>query len=155
MKIEDLLQTLRNRGWKLGLAESCTGGLFASRITSLPGVSDVFWGSLVCYSNDLKVQFLKVMPETLNTKGAVSQETVLEMASGAKTAMQVDWSVAITGIAGPTGGTIDKPVGTVWFGVAGPKFVRAEKRVFAGDRQHIQSAAVDFAVEMLSKAVIE
>ncbi|MBQ8519871.1 MAG: CinA family protein [Bacteroides sp.] len=108
--------------WKEGLtlatAESCTAGNVAAAITSIPGSSHFYKGGIVAYSNEIKENLLGVNPETLENKGAVSEETVLEMAKGAMKSMNSDCAIATSGIAGPTGGTPDKPVGTVWIAVA-------------------------------------
>jgi PncC family amidohydrolase len=108
---------LQERGLKLVLAESCTGGLLGSRITDVPGSSEYFLGSVVAYAYETKVAILGVSWDTLNGKGAVSRETVLEMARGIRTAMKADISMAVSGIAGPGGGTPEKPVGTTWIGL--------------------------------------
>ncbi len=108
---------LHERGLKLVLAESCTGGLLGSRITDVPGSSEYFLGSVVAYAYETKVALLGVSWDTLNSKGAVSRETVLEMARGIRTSMKAAISVSVSGIAGPGGGTPEKPVGTTWIGL--------------------------------------
>lgn len=109
---------LKNRGLSIATAESCTGGTIASRLTSVAGCSEYFKGSVVAYSNEVKMNLLGVSAETLNVHGAVSRETVIEMVKGAMKALKTDCVVATSGIAGPSGGTIDKPVGTVWIAAA-------------------------------------
>lgn len=109
---------LKNRGLSIGTAESCTGGTIASRLTSVAGCSEYFKGSVVAYSNEVKMNLLGVSSETLNVHGAVSRETVIEMVKGAMKALKTDCAVATSGIAGPGGGTMDKPVGTVWIAAA-------------------------------------
>ena len=118
---EELIRHLKKRGETLSLAESCTGGLLAAHLTDVSGASEVFMGSLVAYSNDVKHKHLGVSTETLNTHGAVSERCVLEMAQGAQTFFQTTWALSISGVAGPSGGTPRTPVGTVCFGLCGPK----------------------------------
>ena len=114
----DLIDALRARGWRMAAAESCTGGRIAQRITAVPGASDVFSGSMVSYSCETKRSALGVRAETLDKYGAVSEETAREMALGALRITEADVAVSVTGIAGPGGGTADRPVGTVCFGLA-------------------------------------
>ena len=119
MKIEEELgSVLRAKNMTLSTAESCTGGNIAALVTSVPGSSEYFKGGIVAYSNEVKENRLHVSPETLDTYGAVSRETVMEMAAGAMKTLKTDCAVATSGIAGPGGGTPDKPVGTVWIAVA-------------------------------------
>ena len=133
---------LRERGLKLALAESCTGGLLGDRITNIPGSSEYFLGGVVAYAYSAKVNLLGVSWDTLNSKGAVSQATVLEMARGARRVFGADIAASISGIAGPGGGTFDKPVGTTWVGLATPDGERAKRFQFSGSReQNIASAA--------------
>jgi nicotinamide-nucleotide amidase len=113
-------QLLQARSWTLGTAESCTGGYVSARITSIPGSSVSFMGSIVSYSNDVKINQLSVSPETLAQFGAVSEETVREMAEGVRKVLGTDVGIATSGIAGPDGGTPDKPVGTIWIACATP-----------------------------------
>lgn len=114
----DLIDALRARGWRMAAAESCTGGRIAQRITAVPGASDVFSGSMVSYSCETKQSALGVGAETLKKHGAVSEETAREMASGVLRITEADVAVSVTGIAGPGGGSEDRPVGTVCFGLA-------------------------------------
>lgn len=116
---KEVLKILQKNNCTLAVAESCSGGYLAHRFTSIPGCSTVFLGGAVAYSNKLKKQMLAVKESTLCAYGAVSEETVIEMALGAKKSYDADYAVAISGIAGPDGGTDDKPVGTVWISVAG------------------------------------
>jgi nicotinamide-nucleotide amidase len=118
----------------LSLAESCTGGKIASLITSVPGSSNWFRGSAVVYDNSIKTSLLGVKAETLRLCGAVSEETAGEMAAGVRKLMGTDYSIAVTGIAGPTGGTPDKPVGTVWMAVDSDRGLVSERHAFADDR---------------------
>ena len=115
-------------------AESCTGGYVSHLITSVPGSSAYFVGAVVSYSNEIKERILGVLPETLKTFGAVSEQTVLEMASGAKKTMNADYAISISGIMGPGGGTDEKPVGTVWIAICGPTETSAKQFHFRFDR---------------------
>lgn len=137
----------------LATAESCTGGLVASRITDIAGSSAYFLGGIVSYSNEAKASLLSVSWDTLNTKGAVSKETVIEMAQGARKVFNADIAVSVSGIAGPGGGTPDKPVGTVWVGLATPSGEEARHFVWEGDRirnkQLSSEAALQFILDYL------
>ena len=147
---EELLRVMRGHGVTFGAAESCTGGMIGERITSLPGSSEVFWGSIVSYANEVKMRVLGVKEETLTRYGAVSEQTAAEMASGARDACGVDVAVSVTGIAGPGGGTSEKPVGTVCFGVATAHGVRTETMHFSpdGTRDEIRRQASSHAMRM-------
>ena len=152
LKIQKLVETLRDKKLKIGFSESCTGGLLSSQLTALAGVSDIYMGSFITYSYESKSDLLGVSSELLAQQGAVCEEVAIQMVRGTCLKLKVDCAISITGIAGPTGGSSDKPVGTVWFAVKGPNFEVAEKRLFSGKRQEIQSQAADFAVELfLSK----
>jgi PncC family amidohydrolase len=140
---------LRERGLKLSLAESCTGGLLGDRITNLPGSSEYFWGSLVTYAYEAKVALLHVSWDTLRSHGAVSRETVLEMARGAREALNTDIAVSVSGIAGPGGGTEEKPVGTTWTGLVAADGEWARLFRFAGDRVGNKASAADAALQLL------
>ncbi len=138
----------------LAVAESCTGGLLANRITNIPGSSFYFLGGVVAYSNELKMKLLGVKKETLDTYGAVSEQTVKEMCSGLKNLTRADYCISISGIAGPTGGTKDKPVGTVWICIYdGTQFDTKSYR-FLGTRTEVKEQAVNTALEMLRKHLI-
>ncbi len=140
---------LRERGLKLSLAESCTGGLLGDRITNLPGSSEYFWGSLVTYAYEAKVAVLHVSWDTLNSKGAVSRQTVLEMARGARLALSTDIAVSVSGIAGPGGGTDEKPVGTTWICLVAADGEWTRLFQFQGDRLQNKSSAADAALRLL------
>lgn len=140
---------LQERKLKLVLAESCTGGLLGSRITDVPGSSEYFLAGVVTYAYEAKVDMLGVSWETLNTKGAVSRETVLEMARGMRNLMKGDIAVSVSGIAGPGGGTPEKPVGTTWIGLVAADGEWAEIFHFSGDREKNKSDAVDAALHLL------
>lgn len=139
----------RKRGVSLSCAESCTGGLVGAGITGVPGSSSVFLGSAVCYSNGAKTSILGVGRALLEAHGAVSGECAAEMARGARRVFGSDLAIAVTGIAGPEGGTADKPVGTVWFGVSAPAGERSFIRNLAGDRSHIRRWSTAIALETL------
>ena len=129
-------------------AESCTGGLIAASCTDLAGSSEWFDRGFVTYSNLSKQQMLGVLPQTLETYGAVSEQTVLEMAQGAVQHSQANVAVSVSGIAGPGGGSDDKPVGTVWFGWADDKgLLKAECKHFSGDRASVRQQAVTTALQ--------
>lgn len=133
----------------LATAESCTGGLLASTLTDTPGSSEWFAGSVVAYSNDVKAKVLGVPEEILAQHGAVSEPVVLAMAEGVLKALGAQVSVAISGIAGPGGGTADKPVGTVWMAWAWPSGSRAKLFNFAGTRQEVKEQSVMAAINGL------
>ena len=116
--VQTLAPLLRARGLKLATAESCSGGLIADRITDVPGSSDYFVGGIVSYAYEAKVALLHVSLDTLRNNGAVSRETVIEMARGVRTALEADIGVGVSGIAGPGGGLPEKPVGTTWIGLS-------------------------------------
>ncbi len=150
---------LRQRGWSLATAESCTGGLMADRITDVPGSSDYFRGGIVAYAYEAKVGLLKVSWDTLRAHGAVSRETVIEMARGARMALGADVAVSVSGIAGPGGGLPDKPVGSTWIGLSATEGDWARKFVWQGDRRQnkIQSvtAAFQFLLDYLQEQPLE
>lgn len=150
-----LLDYMQGRRLKLAVAESCTGGYLSHLLTQHPGSSEVFLGGAVSYSNELKETMLGVSSETLRKFGAVSEETVIEMAAGALRNYHADYAVSISGIAGPGGGTPDKPVGTVWIAVAARDRTVARKFQFPSRRQqNIERAAVN-ALILLLKLVCE
>ena len=128
---------LKERGMTVGVAESCTGGFLASLFTSLPGASEYFYGGVVSYDNSVKMNVLGVEKEVLETYGAVSQECAEQMAAGARKVLGTDYAIATTGIAGPDGGTPDKPAGTVWIAVATPEGVTSKKFTFNSTRRNI------------------
>lgn len=139
----------------LGLAESCTGGLIAHRLTTVPGSSVYFRGGLVAYANEVKSGLLGVGDDTLVNEGAVSRQTALEMARGARQTLGVDLALAVTGIAGPGGGTTDKPVGTVWFALAGSDFEQAFHCRFPGRRQMVQTAATMHGLDIIRRHLLD
>lgn len=145
---------LYSKNLSVSTAESCTGGKIASLITTVPGSSAWFKGSVVAYDNSAKTGMLGVDPETISRHGAVSEETVREMAEGAYRLFKTDYSIAVTGIAGPDGGTPEKPVGTVWIAVASGRGVIAEKHRFADDRLINISRSAFSALNLLRKQII-
>ena len=150
---ELLLDLLRERGLTIGTAESCTGGLVAARLTAVPGSSDVFLGSVVAYANAVKVAELGVPEAVLAEHGAVSAETAAAMAHGARSRLGVDVAVAVTGIAGPGGGTEDKPVGLVHLHAVGPDGELASRFDFPGDRETIRLRATVAALHLVRRLV--
>lgn len=146
-----IIEELRRRGLRLGLAESCTGGGLASALTEPPGASAVFVGAIVAYDNSVKTGLLGVGPETLAEHGAVSEETAREMAEGARRILATDIALSITGIAGPTGGTPEKPVGTVWMGTATAEGASARRFHFDGGRQAVRRESVEAALAILGE----
>lgn len=147
--VTQLATALSQRGWWLACAESCTGGGIAAALTDLAGSSAWFDRGFVTYSNRAKHEMLGVSRITLERFGAVSRETVIEMATGALAHSGAQVSVAVSGVAGPGGGSADKPVGTVWLAWATPEHVSAVHRVFPGDRAAVRSATVDAALRGL------
>ena len=145
---------LASFSFSLGAAESCTGGLVGSRLTDIPGSSDVFIGAVVCYADRLKIELLEVPPALIETHGAVSEEVARAMAEGALRRLQVDLAVAVTGIAGPGGGTPDKPVGTVWLAVSSAARTEARHIVFLGSRREIRERAAQTALYLLDRRLL-
>jgi nicotinamide-nucleotide amidase len=152
---ELVLDLLRERGLSLGTAESCTGGLVAARLTDVPGSSDVFRGAIVAYANEVKEERLGVPGDVLAAHGAVSEETAAAMARGAREALGVDVAVAVTGIAGPDGGTGEKPVGLVYLHAVGPNGERGRRLDFPGDRETIRLRAAVAALHLVRTLVTE
>lgn len=148
-QLQNLATNLASQNIKVTCAESCTGGLLAANLTRLPGSSAWFDMGFVTYSNEAKQQMLNVNPSTLAHYGAVSEEVVREMALGALISSKADYALSISGIAGPTGGSEEKPVGLVWFGLASKKRIWAESKIFNGDRDQIRAQAVQHAVQLL------
>ena len=145
---------LKAKNKTLATAESCTGGYIAHLITSIPGSSAYFKGSIVAYSNEVKMKELKVVEATLLEHGAVSEEVVEQMAANIRTNLNTDYSIAISGIAGPDGGTIEKPIGTTWIAIAGPTGIKTGKFLFGDNRErNIRRAALQ-ALNMLRKYIL-
>jgi nicotinamide-nucleotide amidase len=153
---EKVLAACRQRGWTLATAESCTGGMVAAALTSIAGASDVFERGFVTYTDRAKSELLGIDAALIKEHGAVSAETAAAMAAGALAKAPVDLAVSITGIAGPSGGSAEKPVGLVYFGLAvrGGAVV-TEKKILGGDRDGIRYAATLRALELLLTAATE
>ncbi|MCO4320600.1 CinA family protein [Aliidiomarina quisquiliarum] len=150
IRVAQIAEQLLYRKWRFGTAESCTGGGVAAICTSLPGSSRWFEGGLVTYSNAMKVNLLKVPETVLETVGAVSEDCAAAMARGAQQAMNCDVTLSVTGIAGPDGGTREKPVGTVCFGWAIGKQLWTETKRFTGNRTDIRTKAASYALVKLA-----
>lgn len=142
---------LRERSWRLGTAESCTAGLIAAALTDVAGSSDWFSGGVVAYANAVKSGLLGVPDAVLLAHGAVSEPTVRAMAAGARRVLSVDAAVAVSGIAGPGGGSLDKPVGTVWMAWDLGGTARAARFLFPGDRAAVRAATVRACLEELAR----
>lgn len=148
-----LVELLIGEKMKLATAESCTGGLIAQKITSVPGASECFDCGVVTYSNEQKRNLLGVSAETLEQYGAVSEQTALEMCKGVKEVADADFGISVTGIAGPGGGTAEKPVGTVWIGICGKNIHKAEKFLFDGDRNQVRESTANTALNMVMEII--
>ena len=144
---------LAGRGATLAVAESCTGGKLGAALVDLPGISEVFCGGVIAYDNKVKTKLLGVPEKLLQENGAVSREVALKMAEGARQNLGSDYAVSVTGIAGPTGGTEKKPVGTVEFAVVGPGLAKTLGTRFDGDRISIQNQAVEAALQLVLQAI--
>jgi nicotinamide-nucleotide amidase len=144
---------LTKRGKTLAVAESCTGGMIASKFTAMAGASTYFRGGVVAYANEVKRDILGVRMEDIECFGAVSEVVALEMAEGVRRITGADYAIATTGIAGPTGGSKHKPVGTVWMAIATPEGSRAVMRNSGTDRGQIISRASAYAIEMLYEEI--
>ncbi len=150
----ELLSLFKEHGLTLATAESCTGGMIGERITALSGSSEIYCGGVISYTNEVKMKVLGVKSETLEHFGAVSIETAAEMAEGARALTDSDIAVSVTGIAGPTGGTADKPVGTVCFGLSTKNGTETYRKQFGENktRDEIRALAADFALSLALKA---
>ena len=149
---ENLVSLLTARGLTCATAESCTGGGVGSAITAVPGSSAVFAGGVISYSNEVKREVLGVSARSLETVGAVSPEVAAQMADGVRKLLKTDLAVSLTGIAGPDGGSEEKPVGLVWFGLSAKDGTRTEKAIFRGDRAQVRAQAITHALGMLTVA---
>lgn len=153
---KDLLDAAKDKGLTIGVVESCTGGLLGAAITAMPGSSSVFQGGFLTYSNTLKQRLVGVSADTLRSHGAVSEETAYEMAVGGRDRLGVDLVISITGIAGPGGGSDDKPVGTVCFGLASVSGVTTQTQVFTdASRNRVRDHAVIHALNVLIHSASE
>ncbi len=153
--VEDIGNLLRKKRWTLSAAESCTGGFISSLLTSVPGSSDYFSGGIIAYSNKIKIELLSVSPLTIKNFGAVSEETVREMAHGVKKLLKTDVGISSSGIAGPTGGSKEKPVGTITLGVDIPDKIITNILHFKGNRRKIIELTGKHILEMLKEILKE
>ncbi len=152
--VDDLVAgALRSRGMTVAVAESCTGGLLGSRITARPGSSDYFLGGVISYGNQAKIDLLDVPPGVLARHGAVSEEVAGAMAAGARARLGADYALSVTGVAGPDGGTPEKPVGLVYLGCAGPGGTQVRRGSFPGDRDSVRTFSVTSALHLLRRAL--
>lgn len=152
---EEVVALLQEKSFKITTAESCTGGALAARIVDVAGASMVFEQGFITYSNDAKRQLLDVSKESLENYGAVSPSTAKEMAEGVLKRAAADFSLAVTGIAGPGGGSAQKPVGLVYIACASKAGCQVEKRLFSGDRKEVREATVYAALELLKKCILK
>ena len=148
-----VIDLCREREWTLATAESCTGGLVGAALTALAGASDVYVGGVVAYSNEVKRSQLGVATESLREHGAVSAETAVSMAAGARRALDADVGVSVTGVAGPEGGTAEKPVGLVFITVETPEDQSTERLQLDGDRNAIREGATRRALLLLERVL--
>lgn len=152
--IRSIIKDCSRNGQTIGFAESCTAGLLTAAFGQQPGVSAVLRGGVIAYHGDVKLKTLNVGAATLQAHGEVSEITALEMAKGALSELECDWVVSVTGIAGPSGGTEKKPVGTVCFAVVGPNFEQTKTQHFQlGNRVEIQLESVKFAIQFLRDSI--
>jgi PncC family amidohydrolase len=142
---------LKQGGMKLAVAESCTGGLIGHRITAVPGASAYYQGSITAYANEAKELILHVQHDTLSQHGAVSEQVAREMARGVRQALRADVGLSVTGIAGPDGGSPDKPVGLVYVALAAPDGEWAERYVGSGDRWENKEYSAEVALDLLRR----
>ena len=149
--IAKTIEKLREKRLRIATAESCTGGLVAAAITAIPGASDAFDCGIICYSNEIKEKLLAVDHQLLEEYGAVSKETAIAMATGVRKLAKADIALAITGIAGPSGGTAEKPVGLVYIALADKEHCRAIKNIFPGSRDDVRRQSVEQALKMLDE----
>jgi nicotinamide-nucleotide amidase len=152
---ELVLEACRERGWTLATAESCTGGMVAERITEIPGASDAFVGSVVAYANEVKARELAVPDEVLREHGAVSAETAAAMARGVRERLNADVAIAVTGVAGPGGGSPDKPVGLVYIHAETPERSRGTEFVYGADRDSIRRRATVAGLHLLRRLLAQ
>ncbi len=155
MKLHEIVTALIEHKITIATAESCTGGKIAAAITDVPGASEIFGYGMVTYSNDAKIKILGVKEETLAAHGAVSPETAYEMAAGLKRVSCADVAVSVTGIAGPGGGSPEKPVGLVYMGIAYGNDVFVKKNLFQGERDEVRLQTVETALHFVAEKVLK
>lgn len=153
--LEDFHKVALEKGITIGTAESCTGGLVGKTLTDLGGSSGYYQGGIISYANTVKEQVLGVSSETLATYGAVSEETAKEMVEGVFRVLRTDYAIATTGIAGPGGGSEEKPVGLVYIGIGTPQGITVHKEIFIGDRTSIRNSVAERAIQYVYKELIE
>ena len=151
--VEKIIQKLTEQKQTISFAESCTGGRIAAAFTAISGASNILNGSCVTYSNEIKHQWLGVELDVLENYGAVSKECVSQMLNGIQKMAQSDYAIAVSGIAGPTGGTELKPVGTVYIGILTPQNTEIFHCHFEGNREEVQERSTQFAIEKLSQSL--
>ena len=147
---ERVVELLKRRGLSLSVAESCTGGMIGTLVTGIPGSSHVFWGGFILYSNEAKIKLAGVTKKTLLEFGAVSSQTVEAMAQGTRERCGTDFSLAVSGIAGPDGGTEEKPVGTVWIGLSQQGQTLSRQFFFPGSRENVREKTTEEALQWLT-----
>jgi len=152
---EVIVKLLAQRNQTLSVAESCTGGLLANRITNVPGASAVFLAGYVCYANQAKIDMLNIDPQLIEKHGAVSEQIACALAEHARTCARSDYALATTGVAGPGGGSPEKPVGTVYIALAASDETIAKKLFFPTDRETFKQIATQAALELLRRKLIE
>lgn len=150
---EVVLEQCRSRSLRIAVAESCTGGMLGERLTAIAGSSDVFAGGVIAYDNEVKIEMLGVPRDDIQRHGAVSEEVVTAMASSARRVFGVDLGVAITGVAGPGGGSAEKPVGTVWIAVATPDEIVARRLRLFGDRDEVRRRAAQASLDLVRRSL--
>ena len=158
IEISELIRKYRAKTGKLltiGTVESATGGRIADKLTNVPGSSDYFKGSLVAYSNEVKINILGVKRETIENYGAVSEQTALEMAQGGRNLLNVDICISDTGIAGPSGATPEKPVGLFYIGLAAKDESLSQKHIFKGDREENKQDATEAVLDILKQYLLK
>lgn len=153
--LEDFHKLALEAGITIGTAESCTGGLVGKTLTDLGGSSDYYQGGIISYANSVKEQVLGVSSDTVAIHGAVSEETATEMVEGVFRVLRTDYAIATTGIAGPGGGSQEKPVGLVYIGIGTPRGITVHKEIFIGDRASIRNSVVERAIQYVYKELIE
>ena len=153
--LEDFHRLALAQGITIGTAESCTGGLVGKTLTDLSGSSAYYQGGIISYANAIKEQVLGVSPETLSKHGAVSEETATEMVQGVFRVLHTDYAIATTGIAGPGGGSREKPVGLVYIGIGTPQGITVHKELFIGNRESIRQSVVEKAIQYMYLELLE
>ncbi|MHA1678050.1 MAG: CinA family protein, partial [Promethearchaeota archaeon] len=149
--LNDVVNLLINNGKTIAIAESCTGGFISHMITNIPGASKTFDRGFVCYSNEAKIDVINVEPEVIKKFGAVSEEVARQLAYNVRILSNVDIGIGITGIAGPTGGTPEKPVGLVYIGISTEEDTIVEKNIFQTDRINFKAKVLERVLQLIKK----